>query len=216
MPDYSPVRPYRGVAADDRIANRREALIDAALEVFATEGWGALSARRVCEEAGLTRRYFYENFADIDALIGATFERITGEVRTAVLAAIAEGDAPLPELVARAVSAGLDVVALPPSKGRFLAVAQSSGSSIAPYRARAMDDLAEIVATALPAGRGAVDPIGSREARIAALIVVGAVLSIIDSWLGQEVDLSREEVVSWSTTAAVAIIAAATARHPAG
>jgi AcrR family transcriptional regulator len=213
MSDSSLIRPYRGVAADDRVANRREALIDAALEVFTDEGWAALSARKVCEQAGLTRRYFYESFDDIDALIGAAFERITGEVRAAVRAAIVDGGASPSELVGRAVSAGLDVVALPPSKGRFLAVAQSASSSIAPHRARALDDLAAIVEAVLSTQRKGARPIGSREARIAALIVVGAVLSIVDSWLGQEVDLSRDEVVSWSTTAAVGIIDAVTARE---
>jgi AcrR family transcriptional regulator len=206
------IRPYRGVAADDRVANRREALIDAALEVFAAEGWAALSARRVCEQAGLTRRYFYESFNDVDALVGAAFERITGEVRAAVRAATADSGAPLPELVARAVSAGLDVLASPPSMGRFLAIAQSAGSSIAPHRARAMDDLAAIVEPVLSTNPRGAGSIGSREARIAALIVVGAILSIVDSWLAREVDLSRDEVVSWSTTAAVGIIEAVTAR----
>jgi len=80
MSDSSLVRPYRGVAADDRIAARRSALMDAALEVFAADGWAALSARRVCEQAGLTRRYFYESFDDIDALIGAVFDRVADEV----------------------------------------------------------------------------------------------------------------------------------------
>jgi hypothetical protein len=109
------------------------------------------------------------------------------------------------ELTRRALSAGLDVVASPPSKGRFLAAAQSAGSSIAPYRARAIEDLAAIVEGLLTTQRRR---IGSRDAHIAALAAVGAVLSIIDSWLGEEFDLSREEVVSWSTTAAVAIIEA--------
>lgn len=213
MADSSLIRPYRGVAADERVANRREALIDAALEVFDTEGWAALSARRVCEQAGLTRRYFYESFDDVDALIGAAFERITGEVSAAVLASIGDGAAPQSELVARAVSAGLDVLASPPSKGRFLAAAQSAGTSIAPYRARALDDLASIVEAVLSTERKDVSRVGSQEARIAALIVVGAVLSIIDSWLGQEIDLSRDEVVSWTTTAAVGIIEAVTARE---
>jgi AcrR family transcriptional regulator len=202
------IRPYRGVAADERVANRREALIDAALDVFAAEGWAALSARRVCERAGMTRRYFYESFDDVDALIGAAFQRITGEVRSAVSATVAGGGAPLSDLVGRAVSAGLDVLASPPSKGRFLAAAQSAGGSIAPYRARALDDLASIVEAVLATDRSDVGPVGSRDARIAALIVVGAILTIVDSWLGQEVDLSRDEVVSWSTAAAVGIIEA--------
>jgi AcrR family transcriptional regulator len=213
MSDSSLTRPYRGVAADDRVASRREALIDAALEVFAEEGWAALSARKVCEQAGLTRRYFYESFDDIDALIGAAFDRVTGEVRTTVRAAIADDTAPLPELVRRAVSAGLEVLALPPSKGRFLAVAQSAGSSIGPHRTRAMDDLAAIVERLLCTHRGGVATVGPRDARITALIMVGAVLSIVDSWLAQELELSRDEVVSWATTAAVAIVEAVTARE---
>jgi AcrR family transcriptional regulator len=212
MSDSFLVRPYRGVAADDRIANRREALIDAALDVFADVGWAALSARSVCEQAGLTRRYFYESFDDTDALIGAAFDRITGEVRTAVRAAIADDGPTLSEVVRRAVSAGLDVLASPPSKGRFLAVAQSAGGSIAAHRARAIDDLAAMVQAVLsthPRGR----PIGSHDARIAAIIAVGAILSMIDSWLAQELDLSRDEVVSWATITAVGIIDAVTAKR---
>lgn len=205
MSDPSVTRPYRGVAADDRIATRREALIDAALEVFAAEGWAGLSARRVCERAGLTRRYFYESFDDIDALLGAAFDRITGEVTAAVRTAAADGAASRAELVERAVSAGLDVVASPPSKGRFLAVAQTAGSTLAEHRARSIDDLAEIVEAALSTHRDG-RPIASREARITAIIAVGAILSIIDSWLTQEVELSREEVVRWSTIAAIGII----------
>jgi AcrR family transcriptional regulator len=212
MSDSPLSRPYRGVAAGDRVANRREALIDAALVVFAAEGWGALSARRVCEEAGLTRRYFSESFDDVDALIGATFERISGEVAAALRGAVAAGDAPPAELVRRAVSAGLDVLSRPPSKGRFLAAAQSPGSSIAPYRARALDDLASIVEAVVSAGRAGVD-VGPRESRITALAVVGAVLSIVDSWLGQEIDLSRDEVVSYSTAAAIGIVGNVTARE---
>jgi AcrR family transcriptional regulator len=213
MSDSLLIRPYRGVAADDRVATRREALIDAALEVFAAEGWAALSARRVSEQAGLTRRYFYESFADLDALIGAAFERITREVSAAVGAAVADRGAPLPELVERAVSGGLDALASPPSKGRFLAVSLSAGGSIAPHRARAVDDLAAIVEPALATNRKGAGPVGSRDARIAAVIVVGAVLSIVDTWLGGEADLSRDEVVSWCTTAAVGIIEAVAARQ---
>ena len=204
MSDPSLTRPYRGVAADDRVATRREALIDAALEVLAAEGWAAVSARRVCEQAGLTRRYFYESFVDVDALLGAVFVRITGEVTQAVRHAAA-GAASLSEAVRRAVSAGLDVLASPPSKGRFLAASLTAGSSIAAHRARSIDDLAAIVEAALSTHRDG-RPIAAREARITAIIAVGAILSIIDSWLTQEVELTREEVVSWSATAAVGII----------
>jgi AcrR family transcriptional regulator len=210
MSDSSLVRPYRGVAADDRIASRRDALVDAGLEVFAAEGWSAISARRVCEQAGLTRRYFYESFNDIDALTAATFQRIAGEVSAAVQAAIIDRTATVPELARRAVAAGLDVLAQPPAKGRYLVMAQRAGGSVGQQRARALDDLASIVQTVLSSDSEAASTIDSREARLTAVAVVGAVLSIVDSWLAQEIDLSRGEVISWSTTAALGIFEAVT------
>jgi AcrR family transcriptional regulator len=204
------IRPYRGVPAGDRVASRREALIDATLDVFAAEGWAALSARRICERAGLTRRYFYESFDGLDAVLGAAFDRITGEVTRAVGAAvsavIADDPAPpLPALVARAVSAGLEVVTTPPSNGRFLAVAQTAGSSIAERRARSIDDLAAIVEAVLSIRRES-RPIGPQRARILAIATNGAMLRIIDGWLAGELDLTKDEVVSWATTAALGII----------
>lgn len=211
MADSSLTRPYRGVTAGDRVASRREALIDAALEVFAAEGWAAISARRVCEQAGLTRRYFYESFDGVDALLGAVFDRITGEVTQAVRFAAADGTGALSDVLRRAVSAGLDVVASPPAKGRFLAASLTVGNSIAAHRARSVDDLAAIVEAALSTQRDG-RPIGAREARVTAIIAVGSILSIVDSWLTQEIDLSREEVVSWSATVAVGIIDAVAAR----
>jgi AcrR family transcriptional regulator len=210
MTDSSLIRPYRGVAAGDRVASRREALVDAALDVFAAEGWTALSARRICEQAGLTRRYFYESFDDLDAVLGAAFDRITRQVTQAVGEAVStaiavDRETPLAELVARAVSAGIEVVATPPSNGRFLAVAQTAGSSIAERRARSIDDLSALVEAVLSIHRGA-KPVGPRRARIVAIAANGAMLRIIDSWLAGELDLTRDEVVSWSTTAALGII----------
>jgi AcrR family transcriptional regulator len=212
MSDSSLTRPYRGVAAEDRVASRREALIDAALEAFTEDGWSALSARRVCQQAGLTRRYFYESFDDIDALIGAAFDRITGEVNAAVRKAVGDGDGPLPELVQLAVSAGLDVVAHAPWKGRFLAVALSGGGSITPHRMRAREDLAAIVELVLSRQRGAAPTIGSQRVRIAAQVVVGALLSIANSWLAEEIDISEAEIVSLNTKVALGIIDAVLAR----
>jgi AcrR family transcriptional regulator len=213
MSGSSLTRPYRGVAAEDRVASRREALIDAALEVFTEEGWSALSARRVCQQAGLTRRYFYESFDDMDALIGATFDRITGEVNVAVRTAVGDGDGPLPELVRLAVSAALDVVAQAPWKGRFLAVVQNAGGSIAPHRTRAREGLAEIVELVLSQQGEATLPIGSHDARIAAQVVVGATLSIANSWVAQEIDISEVEIVSLNTKVALGIIEAVLTRE---
>jgi AcrR family transcriptional regulator len=212
MPDSPLIRPYRGVAPAERVANRRASLIDAALEVFADDGWAALSARRVCERAGLARRYFYESFDDMDALIAAAFERISGEARAAVRAAVSDPTAPLPALVERAVSAALEVLAEPPAKGRFFAAAQAANSSSA-YQADALGDLAVIAESMISAHRPGAPPLDPNQARITALMLVGAGRSVIDIWLAQAIDLSRDEVISWTTTGVLGIIGAVAARQ---
>ena len=58
---------WAGLAPDDRRAERRTLLLDAAFELLGTEGWGGTTVRAVCQEARLNPRYFYESFEDLDA-----------------------------------------------------------------------------------------------------------------------------------------------------
>src|SRR6202034_2109657 len=51
------------------------ALLDAALELFADQGYGATSIPEICTRAGLTKGAFYSNFADKDALFLALLDR---------------------------------------------------------------------------------------------------------------------------------------------
>ena len=58
-------RAYRGVSATDRRDQRRQRLIDAGLQLFGTRGIAAVGIVTSAPETGLTKRYFYENFASI-------------------------------------------------------------------------------------------------------------------------------------------------------
>ncbi len=51
------------------------ALLDAALELFAEQGYGATSIPEICARAGLTKGAFYSNFASKDALFLALLDR---------------------------------------------------------------------------------------------------------------------------------------------
>lgn len=73
------VRPWRGMSVEQRVAERRERLLAAGLEVYATHGFQASKVSDVCASAGLTQRYFYESFADKEALLWAVAERIVAD-----------------------------------------------------------------------------------------------------------------------------------------
>ena len=70
-------RRYRGSSTEERRAQRREQLIRAAVQVYGERGYRNASVKAVCEAAGLTERYFYESFANSEALLVASFNSVT-------------------------------------------------------------------------------------------------------------------------------------------
>lgn len=69
------------------------ALLDAALELFTEQGFGASSIPEICARAGLTKGAFYSNFADKEALFLALFDRQAAARAVRVRAALADVDA---------------------------------------------------------------------------------------------------------------------------
>lgn len=67
------------------------ALLDAALELFAEQGFGATSIPDICSRAGLTKGAFYSNFCDKEALFLALFDR-ENNARVARMRAAASRD----------------------------------------------------------------------------------------------------------------------------
>lgn len=91
------VRPYRGVSADDRRADRRARLKEACLELIGAEGVVAVTAEAVSGRAGLTKRYFYESYGGRDALLHEMMDDFFVAVRSEILDALGadtEADAP--------------------------------------------------------------------------------------------------------------------------
>src|ERR1700760_3385627 len=83
------VGTYRGVAMEDRRADRRRRLLEAGVRVIGESGWQSTTVRAVCSEAGLTERYFYESFADRETLLLDVFDRVSTDAARAILAAVA-------------------------------------------------------------------------------------------------------------------------------
>ena len=84
-----PTRPrrYRGVAAGERVTERRRQFIESGLSCFGTRGYHPVTVRDLCTEARLTERYFYESFKDREALFAAVYEHLIEELRRDFMAA---------------------------------------------------------------------------------------------------------------------------------
>ena len=115
----APGRRYAGATAEERSAARRARLLEAGLDVIGGEGYAKTSVAEVCRRAGLTSRYFYEHFANREALLRAVHDDVVSEGFSAAQAAAeAQGDAPLEQVVTAQLMAYYGVVVDDPRKGR--------------------------------------------------------------------------------------------------
>lgn len=76
------------VRVTKRRAETRQRLLDAAMLVFAEDGFGRASVEDVCERAGYTRGAFYSNFVSLDDLFLAMWERRSAVVLDSIKSAL--------------------------------------------------------------------------------------------------------------------------------
>lgn len=65
----------RGAAARDRA---RQAILEAALRLFAERGYIGVRVEDIAREAGISRATFYKHFAERDEILAGLFERLLG------------------------------------------------------------------------------------------------------------------------------------------
>jgi AcrR family transcriptional regulator len=203
MATRAPTGRYGGVPADERRAERRERLLDAALEILGTDGWQATTVRGVCARARLNPRYFYESFSGLDELLVAVFDRIAAEAMEAVLAAVAENPQD-PEATARGtIGSFVALMTDDPRKGRVAFVEAMGSEALMRRRLDTLQRFAEIVAAYAQgvAGAGAVDP---QTAQLTAQMLVGGLTEALIAWLEGRLEVSRETLVEHAAALFVA------------
>ena len=184
MAGMTAARGWAGTTLDARRAERRRKLLDAGLELLGTGGVPALTVRSVCRQAGLTDRYFYENFADRAELMIAVFDEVAAEAATVLLAAAAAGgdDA----TVARAaVDAFLALIADDPRKGRVLLLAPLTDPALG-MRGVALSPMFTEIVRAELGRRGS-----AAGAQLTATALIGALANLFIRWLDGSLDVSR-------------------------
>ena len=192
----APTRPYAGVSASDRIAARRNRLVDAATELFGTRGYAGTGVKDICREAGLTDRYFYESFPGKQELFLAAFDRTTGQLLELVAAAVSAAPARPEAQVRAAIEAFVRALADDQRWGRVI-FSESAGAGLEAERhmRATLRTFAELVAATarpyLPAGMP--EPL----VRMGALSLVGAIDRVIGEWQEGELDVSIDDIIEY-------------------
>jgi AcrR family transcriptional regulator len=185
-------RNYGGVTAEQRRAIRRSALIEAALDLFTEDGARAVSKRAVCARARLNDRYFYEHFADADALLEAITRDLTAEGLEAVNAAT---DSVAPDIRAQVhatADAALAFLTADPRRGQLLLRSHTSE-----VLQRARLESTRAISTAMSAMLRqplAASPASQLDTDMAAFAFVSGAMEVIAGWLRGDFNTTREHV----------------------
>lgn len=184
-------RRYKGASADQRQAARRKQLIETAIRLYGERGYRNVGNKAVCQAAGLTDRYFYESFADSEALLIAGFETVTRWLIGAV-EATAE-DVPDPVARSRAkLSAYYEALRLQPASARVFLV-EIGGVSPAVDRVfdASLDRFANLILRTLdPEGLGP-----GADAPLLRRAVTSGLLGLAQAWIGEAYASPIDQVV---------------------
>lgn len=105
--DTKSPRAYRGQAPEQRAAERRQRLLDSALDLFASQGYAKTPIEQLCTHARVTARHFYALFTSREALLAALYDDIMTDLLDATLSAISAPEHTLSDKISNTVKAVL-------------------------------------------------------------------------------------------------------------
>ena len=188
-------RSYGGLTREERDAQRRQRLLEAATEIIGTKGYAATTIPGVCAASKVSTRHFYEIYPGKEDLFVDLYDRITADSYQRVGESLraSEGE-PISRRVQAAVLAYLDPM-LEDTRVARIAFVEIMGASprIERLRLDYRETLVEVVRSECTASvaRG---EIVDRDWRFAALALVGAVTAIVYDWALHQPRSSREEL----------------------
>jgi AcrR family transcriptional regulator len=201
-------RRYAGQSADERDRERLDRLRAAAVELFGTQGYAAVTVERLCSEAKVSTRHFYQLFTNKEDALRDVYSHVTSASIANVGAALEETkDRDIATRLRSAVRAYLDPI-LGDSRAARLAFVEVVGVSPEmeevrlQFRAGIIALIEEEASAAV--ARGELEP---NDFRFRALAFLGAVNVLVHDWSVHPHDVRADKLSDQLCELAVELIA---------
>lgn len=211
-------RRWAGTTLDARQAARREQLIEAGFALLGEQGASAVTVRGVTRTARLSERYFYESFADRDALLITVHDRVAEQARAVIAAAVgALVDSTPPDSDARAdpeapaiagLSAFTDFLEEDPRRGRVLLQESFADEALVRHGVELLPSFTALLVEQISASFEGPDEV---DATLSAVALVGALAHLYLGWIDGSLAVSRERLVRHA--ASLIVVAAGVHSH---
>jgi AcrR family transcriptional regulator len=183
------------MTAEQRAAGRRARLIDTAIDLMGTQGAADTTVTAVCATSGVTSRYFYQHFADRDALLRAVCEQLRATMQEAILRAIPAAN-PRPDKLAEGpIRALVNMIQHDPRLARILFVESGTEPTLRQLRAEMMASFADLT---LQQARTHLDISDSavKVTELAAIMGVGGLFEVLRRWVDGELDYTEDQLIN--------------------
>lgn len=139
-----------GLPREFIVQNQRERIVTALVDTVAERGYNATTVAHITKAASVSRRTFYEHFADKEACFLAAYEMVAEHIRVSMQAA-AESFAEWPQKVRAALATMLRFFADEPELARLCMIEPvAAGGEIAARQRASMQGLVEILKAGRP------------------------------------------------------------------
>jgi AcrR family transcriptional regulator len=188
-------RRYSGRSVDEWKAARRERLLDAALELFGTDGYPATSVERLCAQAKVSTRHFYHEFQNKEAVLLAVHAQVIElAVRSTGEALAATTDAPVRDRVVAAVDGYLETIMADLRRAQISFVEVVGTSPAVEEQRIAFREL--LISSVVGVGEVGVtrNEITQKDFRFLGLCFIGAVNTVVYDWMLADPRPPKEQV----------------------
>lgn len=179
-------RRIRGLDAEERRAQRRQQVLDAALDLIAARGYANTSIEQICQTAYVATRSFYELFDSKEACYLALLEQLTQEISDRMVAAVEDAPDDADEATSTLLAVFAHALVDDPRVGRAT-FGESGGVSNAVERQRranrrwAAAFLEDVWRRYGVIGRGS--KVGGADVHRVAVGVIGGLFDLVVDWL---------------------------------
>ncbi len=139
-----------GLPREFIVQNQRERIVTALVDTVAERGYNATTVAHITKAASVSRRTFYEHFADKETCFLAAYEMVADHIRASMQAA-AESFEEWPQKVRAALATMLRFLAGEPELARICMIEPvAAGGEIAARHRASMQGLVEILKAGRP------------------------------------------------------------------
>jgi len=188
-------RRYRGLTPEQLRAERRERLLSAALDLFATRGYANSPIETICSTARVATRHFYEQFDGREALLQALLGEIIDEISRRVGRVLENDTVVLDKRVDNGIAETVSYLLDDPRRARVVCIeCVGVSQAMEQYRREVIHEFASLIKQYAEV-LADIGVMPQRDYTLPSVAAVGMLLELLEEWLTTEHDLTPQDMV---------------------